>query len=245
MNLLKSKKEIDIYNLITLVFFVFLASNLWADEGLESFCFERNVSLSQVEGAIIFLKKADDKIQKNETDHCLEISADTKRLPLFSKLINRRFQVIGGDQVEVTTKQHCKITLEIKRKKKVDGKNFQLGEWTAAKVSNISEDEISTSDLVLMYGKSGSLSVTPRELQVECVKTHSGHFNLVFYFEEKNKSKLSTEVQINSGESLDIGTVTNQLNQKEKTLGIPQTTISEQVGNEETRYFLKVVDAQI
>ncbi len=199
-----------------------------------------------MEAAVIFLKKADDKIQKNETDHCLEISADEKRLPLFSKLINRRFKVIGGDEFEGSNnKKHCKITLEIKRKKNVDSKKFQIGQSSNIKSSNITEDEKSASDLILMYGKSGTLSVTPRELQVECAKTNSGVFQLVFYFEEKNKSKLSTEVQVNPGESLDIGTVTSQLDQKEKTLGIPQTTIQDQVGSEETRYSIKVTDAEI
>ena len=119
-------------------------------------------------------------------------------------------------------------------------KTFKIGSKNGIKDSEQTSTETSTMDLVLGAGIEGELSATPDSLNIICRPVlGTERANLIFSFAQKDKAKVKTEVLVGKGEWLNVASVVKELNDKLKTLGIPQTEIGSTEGFENTIYEIR------
>ncbi|MEA9355217.1 hypothetical protein SHI21_03350 [Bacteriovorax sp. PP10] len=136
--------------------------------------------------------------------------------------------------------QQCQLELKTTKTKEINTRDFRLGRASSARAGTRSTQEVSTSQILLGSGKPGTLELEGRSLYIECRKTESGIYQLIFSYSEIYRMKVSSEVNVKKGESVQIAQITNDLASKSKTLGLPQSLYRDVEGQENISYELKV-----
>jgi hypothetical protein len=253
MNSFISKRETNIYRLnsvflIALIILSPLATAQTNALDMYSFCFGAAVDLGQVKKSLSVLLLPRDVVELREEDHCIDIVCSPDRAKLFEKYLSKRYDLkkdarpgFGeSSSREVLANNSC--TIEFKTTKKIikEMKNFKVGSKSGIKNSQEKATETSSMDLVLGSGVEGEISATPDSLNVICHPVEVGdRANLIFAFTQKDKARVKTEVLLGRGEWLNVASIVKELNDKLKTLGIPQTEVSEAVGVENTIYEIR------
>jgi hypothetical protein len=94
-------------------------------------------------------------------------------------------------------------------------------------------------ELLLGAGKNGEIGIGEQNLKVICQPFGNDTANLIFSYSEIKKTAVNSQVMVKKGEWLNIASVVKDLNDKTKTLGIPQTEISQTTEKNETLYELQ------
>jgi hypothetical protein len=79
-----------------------------------------------------------------------------------------------------------------------------------------------------------------KSLLVECRRGSTGVYQLIFSFSEADRTRVSSEVSVKQNEVVSVAQVVSDLNEKNRTLGIPQTSMEEVQNRENIEYQLKV-----
>ena len=162
------------------------------------------------------------------------------------KYLSKRYTLIAETGVskdqEDLTKKNCQIELTTTRLKNINNLDAQVGITSPPNASkgSFTQNEVSVSQLLLGLGKQGMLELEGRTLYVTCSGGTRGFYQLVFYYSEQYRSKVSTELTIKQGEPVNIGNITNDLNTKSKTLGLPESSYSTTTGSENINYELQI-----
>jgi len=226
-----------IYSQIISLFLFLILSTSYGADALTSYCFESETSLELVKESIGFILLEKDSVSLRKEDHCVDVISSDKRKIILDKYISKKYKLVAESPKEVS---ECHIQFRTITKKKLDSNDFKLGTKNSFVVNEASSNGATTAEMLLGAGFPGKLSTGDQTLQVECRPSGSESFELTFYFEEKNKAQVSTSVRVNKNEILNLASVKKLLDEKNKTLGIPQTTIKNEVGSDETNYELKV-----
>jgi hypothetical protein len=223
---------------------------VFSNEDVTSFCFERGVKLSEVESRISFLLKEEDKVMLRFKDQCLDIQASSNRLGLVSKLINKNYHVIGSIDSNSSSEsdildgdigsRQCRIELKEIKNATLNKEVLKVGSTTKASIESMNKSGSVITQLLLTSGLQGRIDLSGQELKVICVKKANGKFQLTFSKDENGKNVLSTSVDLNVGEILNVGNIQKELNEKQKTLGIPTSGIENVIGQENIKYELKI-----
>lgn len=221
-----------------------MVSKSFAQEDLASFCFPKSTNLKNASDSLGFLLLPKERVFPRPQDNCFDVNTSTDRAKLLEKFLRKRYTLISeteglSNAAKVET-QHCQIEFTTKRTKNTDSKEIQIGVQNNTSAGSNSVQELSTASLLLGVGKPGSLELEGRSLFVECSTGGTGIFNLVFSYSELYRSKVSSSVTLRTNEPLEVAQVINDLNQKSKNLGLPQTQYYENVGTEKISYELKV-----
>lgn len=209
----------------------------FAAEDVASYCFEPEVSLDSVKHSIGFILLEKDTVSLRKDDNCMDVVIGEKRKIILDKYLSKRYKVRNDGPKDLP---ECHIELKTITKKKLNSNDFKLGPKSNLIVNESSTNAVTTSEILLGAGFSGKLVTGEQSLQIECNPIGTEAFNLLFYFEEKNKAQVSTSVKLNKNEVMNLASVKKILDEKNKTLGIPQTAITKAEGTEETNYELKV-----
>lgn len=234
--------------MISSLLFILLSFNFstFAQEELASFCFNPPVNLSQVKEEVSFLLLPVEKVFLRSPDNCIDIATSSNRVKLLEKFLSKRYSLTEEPEMkaiaERMSNQHCRLELKTTRLKKTNGTQFIIGQNSNAAASASNASEISTSELLLGLGKPGLLEIGARSLMVECRRGASGIYQLIFSFSEQSRAKVNTEISVKKDETVNIAQIENELDQKNKTLGIPQISYKEDAGKEQISYELKVKD---
>ena len=251
MNLFISKRETNIYKLNSLLLFIYLVSSsiayAEASEDMNSYCFGGAVSLAQVKRNLSVLLLPKDIVELREEDHCIDIVSSPDRAKLFEKYLSKRYDLkqdvktsFSESSKEVLPNNSCTVEFKTTKKIKKDEKTFKIGSKNGLKDSEQTSTETSTMDLLLGAGVEGELSATPDSLNIICRPVLGGErANLIFSFVQKDKAKVKTEVLVGRGEWLNVASVVKELNDKLKTIGIPQTEVGSTAGFENTIYEIR------
>ena len=252
MNLFISKKETNIYKLNSLILFLFLVFSSVAfaqtNADMYSYCFGPSVDLNQVKRSLSILLLPKDIVELREEDHCIDIVCSPDRANLFEKYLSKRYDLkkdlksgfAETSSKEVLPNNSCTVEFKTTKKVKKEVKSFKVGSKNSIKDSEETSTETSSMDLVLGAGLEGEISATPDSLNVICHPLEGGdRANLVFSFAQKDKAKVKTEVLVGKGEWLNVASVVKDLNDKLKTLGIPQTELTTTSGAENTIYEIR------
>lgn len=236
-----TKKAILIYLLISSIATIFFSYNIFASEDVATFCFEANINLSKVENDISFLLADKDKVQWRSDDHCIDVVTSETKAKLIEKYLNKNYKLKNFENARQTEeKATCQLKMIETKKKKINTVNLNVGNKNnAKKIENDSVEKVE-SQILLSSGKAGALMVENKTLDVLCIKKNNENFLLKFYYSDKNKSAINSEVELNAGEKLNVGKIKKELDNKLQTLGIPQTTVTNEVGFENAEYELIV-----
>lgn len=233
-----------IYRLISSLLFIFLSLTSYASEDLVTYCFERSTNLSEAQKNLDFLLLPKEKIFPRPEQNCLDVLTSPDRSKLLEKFLSKRYTLISdegpGGKLENIQKEQCQLELKTTRIKTVNTRDFRAGRSNNASVGSASAQEVSNSQLLLGSGRPGTLELNGRSLYIECRKTQTGLYQLIFSYNEAWRAKVSSEVTVSRGQAVQIAQITNDLASKSKTLGLPQSLYQTADGQENITYELKV-----
>ncbi len=252
MNLSITKKATAIYkvNSIILILLSILFSEARSQE-MSSYCFDRSVSLREVQQSLSLLLLPKDIVERRVEDNCLDIFLSTDRVKLFEKFLSKRYDLKKDPRSESESKgktdessglgndTKCRLDLRTTKKTKVDSSNLKLGEKNVLNSSATTSDSVSIMEMLLGPGQPGELEAGDEKLKVTCRPLGTGEASLIFSYSDKNKASVNSHVQLKKGEWLNIASVIKELADQNKTIGVPQTEVSESTGKIETIYELK------
>lgn len=223
-----------------------MSFSTFAGDDLASFCFERSTNLIEAQKSLQFLLLPKEQVFLRMEDNCFEVTTSTDRSKLLEKFLSKRYTLVAetgvSKEVEDLTKKNCQVELTTTRKKKVSDIKAQIGliNDPKASVSSQSQDEVTVSQLLLGMGIPGVLEVNGKALHITCSGGYKGFFQLVFYYSEQSRAKVSTEMTVKQGEAVSVGNIVNELNEKSKSLGLPESSYSKASGFENINYELQI-----
>jgi hypothetical protein len=240
------KKATAIYRLSSLILLCIISQS-FAAEDLASFCFNTSTNLKEASDSLSFLLIPKEKIFIRSKDHCFDVLTSTDRTKLLDKFLHKRYNLLSDSNASIIEKvpetlqmQHCQLELITKRKKEATTSEFKIGTQNNASGTANSVQEYTNAQILLGIGKPGTLELEGKSLYVECTKGAAGSFNLVFSYSEMYRAKVTSVVSLKENETLQIAQITNDLNQKSKTLGLPESLYTDTEGQENISYELKV-----
>lgn len=238
------KKATAIYraNSFLLILFCPLFLQAYAQE-LNSYCFQRSVSLRDAHQSLNLLLLPKDIVEHRPVDNCLDIITSPDRAKLFEKYLSRRYDLKkdpgAGESATSGRETECRLDLKTTKKSNVDSSTFKLGEKNGLKVGNATMDSVSTMEMLLGPGFPSEFEVGNEKLKITCQLVGTDSASLIFGYVEKEMANVSTQMLLKRGEWLNIASVRKELAEKNKTVGIPQTEISQSTGKIETIYELQ------
>ncbi len=233
-----SKKVIAIYRASNFFFFIVLCLRcLGANAGtdLNSYCFQSSVNLNEVKKSLGFLLLPTDVVNLRDEDNCIDITASSDRGNLFEKFLAKRYNL----KRDFKENSSCRLDLKTTIKKQQEANTIKIGERNVLSKTESSGSSVSSMELLLGEGIPGEIEAGTEKLKVTCRLIGNENANLIFSYVDKNKASVSTEASLKKGEWLNIASVIKELDDKNKTMGIPQTEISNTVGKTETIYELQ------
>lgn len=223
----------------------FLNHPLYA--ALYGYCFSRGTSLSSAQAYLDSVKAPRDRTYLRESVSCLEVKGSPARFDLYYKFLSKKFRVLrtykdqdtGSARSSDLSTGMCRIFVTKIGKKDSKTDKVLIGNRGKVKREEFSGNSKSVSNLILSYGKRGSLSVNSQRIGVTCKKSGSG-YQLSFDLESAN-SAISSNAFISSGQDLNIGGIVNDLNNKRRALSLEKgVEYEKQKGSEKFDYFLKI-----
>lgn len=212
---------------------------------LNSYCFEKSVSLSDAHQTLKILLLPKDIVDHRIEYNCLDIVTSPDRGRLFEKYLGKRYhlQKDTKDSFQLNAEENkisdCRIDLKTTTKSKVDTSKFKIGEKNIISFAENTNGNVSMMELLLGSGKSGEISIGEETLIIICQLIGSESANLIFSYLEKNKASVNSEVTAKKGEWINVGSILKDLNEKTKISGIPQSEISKATGKSEVNYELR------
>lgn len=220
----------------------------FAQDDLASFCFKPSVKLIAAKEELEYLLLPREKIFLRTKDHCFDIATSGDRVKLLEKFLAKRYNLVSESSeanVPALT-EHCRLKFKTTRAKALDVTEAQLNpSQSVLQEGKREKKETSTADILLGLGKPGSLDLEGKSLFVECRKGIKGTYQLSFFFAEKDRARVSSEVSLRAGELLNVANIVKELNEKNKALGFPESAYKEMTGQETTTYELQIEQEQI
>lgn len=226
MTLFTIKKATAIYRLISSLLFIVFSFSSYASEDLVSYCFEHTTNLKEAESSLSYLLLPREKVFSRPEQNCFDVLTSTDRANLLEKFLSKRYTLIaegGKTTPETFQAQQCQLELKTTKNKQVNTKDFRLGHANKAKVGSSTTQDVSTSQILLGSGRPGTLELEGRSLYIECRKSTTGIYQLVFSYSEIYRTQVSSEISVKRGEVVQIAQITNDLDTKSKTIGLPQS----------------------
>lgn len=244
MSLFIIKKAIAIYraNSLLLIFFSTFFFQAHAQE-MNSYCFQRSVSLKEVHQSLSLLLLPKDIVEFRVEENCLDLIVSVDRAKLFEKYLAKRYDLKkdAGDGTSGTAvgQTECRLDLKTTKKTKVESSNLKLGEKTVLNADVVTKDSVSIMEMLLGADFPSEFEAGDEKFKITCHLIGTESANLIFSYTEKEKAKVSTQFLLKKGEWLNVASVKKDLAEKNKTLGAPQTEISQSIGKVETLYELQ------
>ena len=210
-----------------------------AQTDLSSYCFNQSVNLDGVINSLgpFLLPKDIISKQQSKSENCIDIILSPDRAKLFEKFLRRHY-----DLKEVSAeveKSPCRLSFKTTKKKKSEETVFKIGEKNTLNQGEIKKDEVSLMEILISEGKTSELSAGEISLTMECRLIGDDKANIEFKMTTFLSTSLKTDVVLKKGEWLNIASVVKDLNDKKKTLGIPQSEKSSLEGKDTTIYELQ------
>jgi hypothetical protein len=247
MILFTTKKATVIYQLKISLIFILFSQALFAAEELANFCFQPGTDLNAARNSLGFLLLPSEKTFLRTEQRCMDVLTSTDRVKLLEKYLRLRYTLVDEDtparNVVKLQEENCRMEL----KKTIDNKaginDVNIGQVNTVTTGQLNKATSETSELLLSFGKPAALSIGLQAIFVECRKGAKDNFNITFALSENGgATRIATDVTVKQNEMIDVGQITKNLNEKQRILGYPQTTVNTYLGTEVTTYQLKVTN---
>ena len=181
---------------------------------LYGYCLGDEESLSAAMSYLGNIKSPKDQFFKRESVNCLEVKGSSKTYGLYHRYLSKRFRILrtykgqdaGLSDNSFLVQGMCRILVTKIGNNNRTTDTVELGKRGKIKRSESKGQSKSLSNLVLTYGKKGSIRVNSETVEITCQKAGSGYqlkFNLnsqtflVPMNEDINKNKINNEQQKN------------------------------------------------
>lgn len=221
--------------------------NLRAD--LLGFCFSPSTNIKNVQSYLRQILLPSEQVYLRRSLNCVEVEAKSHRKGLIDKFIKVKFDIIKryepglqGANPSSFSAAPARCRLELIRTGEAKSKTFSvdIGRRNDLRESKAKQKTVSKSQILLSSGKPGRLKLDDRDLQVLCRSRGRNNYELEFSFESKRNSVV-TSVTISRGQSVDLGSIVDDLNSKNRDLSIQDgINYSKTKGKSKARFELKV-----
>jgi hypothetical protein len=235
------KKVTAIYKVNKLFFLLVLFSSFAFSQNtidLNSYCFEKNVSLKEVHQSLTVFLLPKDIVQYRTGDNCLDIATSIERGVVFEKYLSKRFHLISELRKEMTNE--CRINLKTTKKLKANSTKVNIGLLNNVNSNEITNSSSSIMEILLGTKEAAEIEVGSEKLNVLCRLHGENNGSLIFSYIDKEKASVKSEVSVRKGEWMNVASVINELASKTKALGIPQTEFNKINENNETIYEIQL-----
>jgi len=219
-----------------------------ATEELASFCFTPSTDLDAVRNSINFLLLPNERTFMRPDQRCMDVLTSTDRVKLLEKYLRLRYTMVEPEtpdkKIVSLEEQNCQMEFKKTTENKTGLGNLNpVGVYNSGTAGTLNGPTTETSDLLLGVGKAGAITVDKQVIYVECRKADNGNYKLTFALTEKDEpSRISSDVIVKKNETVNVGRIKNDLNDKQKItgVGLPQTAVSTDVYLDQTTYELQV-----
>ncbi len=232
----------------SLLFLFIFIQNIYA--AVVDYCFLSSTALRTVNTHLQTVLSPQDEVIENHSSHCLNVvmKNDLKE-ELYRKWISKKFSIISSDHygsTEVSTRpselEHCRLEIEKITTIDKNTKSGQLSSTPSALDKKFKHAGVQKSSLLLSVGRPGSLRVDDDYLNVICKSKNSSRMFLDISLSGE-KSSISTSVTLERGESLNLASLVEDLNDKHREISLKKGVVLERTkGQKQFEYFLRIKD---
>ncbi len=219
------------------IFLFFTAFNGQA-QTTTAFCFEKTIDVKSALKDVESLVVEGDKILEQKGSLCFDIVTSSEmRIELFEKLLRRRYQLTKS--ISETPSQHstCNIVFEMIGTKEIKKEQVSIGEFSKISDEASKSKQTNVQNFLIDENTKGMLRVCDSVLEIVCRKVDDKRFVVKISHTDLQKS-VETTVTLLQNVKFDLGNVVKDLNDKKKTLGIPETSMIKTEGFEQVQYSL-------
>lgn len=218
-----------------------------AHAALYGYCFADGVSLDNAMSYLSNIKSPKDKFFKRESVNCLEVKGSAKTYGLYQRYLSKNFRILRsykGSDTGMTMgssipKGMCRIFVTKIGSKNLKTDIVKIGRKGRVNRAESKGESKSVSNLVLTYGRRGTIRVNFEQVGVTCRKSGSG-YQLSFDL-NSNDTSLSSSAYVSTGRKLNLGGIVNDLSNKRKKVSIDSgVEFQKETGQNKFDYFLEV-----
>lgn len=198
---------------------MFLMSSISLSQEMRGLCFNRATSLKEVKSYVSKIISRHDKVLLNNSKHCVELIADSKRMDLFDKFISMNYSVIGryGDTSAPTGKE-CLFEIERVKKSNKKTQSYNISKNPSARENNLSSSSKSVSTLRVLESKTAQLYVNEILITLTC--RPKGKITVVDISLGSKRTNVITSVEVRKGQRVDLASVVDDLSSKNRGIDI-------------------------
>lgn len=196
----------------------------------ESYCFEKQISLKQVQNSIQPFLLAGEGSQLDEQRHCVRVRAlSPARKELIKKLISSQYKVIlpiaqDSNQIQRSGRlESCRLEIERVSRERTVKRQVQVGNKT--KILEVREGggQVSRSQLLLGVGKPGMFRMDGNEYYMTCNKSGYSKYEISLSLErDYGRSMLSTTITTVKDKKVNLGSMKDEIKNKKKDISLSQ-----------------------
>ncbi len=223
-------------------FYLFLIlSNLTFATDLKTFCFQNGRDLIAAQSEIKSLFVGNDKVISRTNTPCMEVISDSSlRLELFEKFLSRRFKLDASSTFSQSiseSNENCRIQFIETRKKISSEEQVKVGENTKLKKGHDDLENKTTQEFLVQPTKPLTFQSDKLKLDLICRRLNENNFEITLS-SLGDRGGVSTVLMLSRGVKVSLGTSLNDLNNKKKQLGYPESEWLNIEGNESINYEL-------
>lgn len=171
----------------------------------------------------------EDKVLKGN-GACVEVFTKASKEDLFTRIMNLKYPGINirSTAAMPSDARTCRIIVETVKTKKLKSNDIRLSRWSKISTSDEKNNSSEVAQLMITNGKSGSISANGSTYTLTCKYINKNLYELTINGnsrEEKNlrarTNNISTTVNLSSGSRIEIGSILRNLNNDQKSIGIP------------------------
>ena len=225
------------------IFFLLMcvSLNIWGSS--RTFCFEKTTSLDAVMRDLSFISLPKDELVPSREDHCVNANLNDSRFSLYSQFLRRKYRMVKrkastqGRSNDDGVSKNCKMELIRKEQGGKKGKDYSFGSKNRLNHSESSQSGTLTSKLLLGNGKTGNIRVNDDFVALTCHVGKDGFFGVDISLVGAISSLMSS-LSMRTGEKKDIGSVVEDLKNKNKELSTSGISYQKEKGKRKYHYFL-------
>lgn len=187
----------------------------------QRYCFDSNDQAGAAFSKLVYFKTTHDMFELDEK--CVDIYTIERRVEFFQQFVKTKFPLVklALSNTSSPVKKNCKLEVEQILKGKKNKKKISAAQRLYFGEEDSNTDSTSVSALTLQPGSPGTIAVDKEVITLTCNPSGNG-YDIVISVGSTN-SKLQSTVFLGKGQSVEIGSVIRQLNDKGHSINAPNS----------------------
>ncbi len=233
---------------------------------VETYCFNSSATALKAESSAKYLMLPSDRIENK--GNCFSLFANETRRELIQKYLLNSYpdMTVSYSSMEQTSKDMCSLKVEKIKSINMLRTKAQISALGGASTSQTTSNATETSQMKAMSGAPFELQVDTQKIEGKCRYINSTKYEIEFSMkfiprpiippapegtivvlnnppaiETQQGTSLSTTLQINQGDRIEIGNIVKSLNEKAQSASLtPQVSFEKTEGKSQEKIFLMI-----